>query len=338
MAMVSWPFDSTVTYDGQGNPIYAKAYSSDVLANILRKYFRNGVFTDEEGCFQVLENGGMRVQVSPGHCLIQGRHGYNEAAATLTVSNADPALPRIDLVVLRLNLGVSALSIEPFIVTGSTAVSPAAPALTRNSTVYEIALAEIHVAAGASAITQAVITDTRLDSSRCGVVASIIGDTDTSTYYAQIAADLAAFKAGREADFDAWFAGIVDILDTSTAGNLLNRIQALETHVTVNSDAAPVLGTLAHNGEYRCANASPTAAPSMTISTISSVSTQFCAIVIFKAPDETPPVVTNNSGRTLKYCGMDVRNGVFTPVAGRKYQLSFVWDSIDLNCYIVGVL
>ena len=46
MAMISWPFDSTVTYDGQGNPIYTKTYSSDVLASILRKYFRNGVFTD----------------------------------------------------------------------------------------------------------------------------------------------------------------------------------------------------------------------------------------------------------------------------------------------------
>ncbi len=239
MAMISWPFDSTVTYDGQGNPIYTKTYSSDVLANILRKYFRNGVFTDSEDCFQVLENSGMELSVSPGHCLIQGRHGYNEAYTTLTVSNADPALPRIDLVVLRLNLGVSALSIELFMVDGTAAVSPVAPALTRNSTIYELALAEIYVAAGVTAITQAVITDTRLDSDRCGVVASILGDTDTSTYYAQIAADLAEFKAGREADFDAWFSGIVDILDENTAGNLLNLInkyKAKTTTVVLDAD------------------------------------------------------------------------------------------------------
>jgi len=337
MAMISWPFDSTVTYDGQGNPIYTKTYSSDVLANILRKYFRNGVFTDAVDCFQVLESGGMDILVSPGHCLIQGRHGYNEAATALTVNNADPALPRIDLVVLRLNLGVSALSIELFVVNGTAAVSPISPALTRNSTVYELALAEIYVTAGVTAITQAVITDTRLDSDSCGVVASIIGDTDTSTYYAQIAADLAEFKTNEEANFLAWFATIQDLLDEEVAGNLLNQIQALETNVTVNSDAAPALGTLAHNGEYRCTNASPASAPTMTIGAISSVSTQFCAVVIFKAPNETPPVVTNNSGRTLKYCGTDVKNGVFTPVAGCKYQLSFVWDSIHLNCYVVGV-
>ncbi len=232
MAMISWPFDSTVTYDGQGNPIYTKTYSSDVLASILRKYFRNGVFTDVEDCFQVLENSGMELSVSPGHCLIQGRHGYNEASSALTVSNADPALPRIDLVVLRLNLGVSALSIELFMVDGIPAVTPAAPALTRNSTIYELALAEIYVAAGVTAITQALITDTRLDSDRCGVVASMIGDTDTSTYYAQIAADLAEFKAGREADFDAWFSGIVDILDENTAGNLLGLINKYKAKCT----------------------------------------------------------------------------------------------------------
>lgn len=236
MAMISWPFDSTVTYDGQGNPIYSKTYSSDVLANILRKYFRDGVFTDDEDAFDVVEGADMVISVNPGHCLIRGRHGYNEAATSLAISAADPSLPRIDLVVLRLNLSVGALSIELFLVNGTAAVTPAAPALTRNSTVYELALAEIRVAAGATAITQANITDTRLDSDRCGVVASIVGDTNTSTYYAQIAADLAEFKAGREAEFDAWFADIQGQMEGDIATNLLNAInkyKAKNTTVTI---------------------------------------------------------------------------------------------------------
>jgi len=336
--MISWPFDSTVTYDGQGNPIYTKSYSSDVLANILRKYFRNGVFTDTADCFQVLENNGMNISVSPGHCLIQGRHGYNEAANTLTISTANASLPRIDLVVLRLDLGVNALSIIPAIVTGAAAVTPVAPALTRNSTVYELSLAEIHVAAGLATITQAVILDTRLDSDRCGVVASIIGETDTSTYYAQIAADLAEFKAGREADFDAWFSGIVEILDESTAGNLLNRILALETNVTVNTNVAPTLGTLVHNGECRCTSCSPTAAPTMTLGAITSASDQFASSVVFKAPNSSPPIITNNSGYSLKYKGDDVLDGVFTPIAATIYRLSFLFDGFSINCYVTGVL
>ena len=249
MAMISWPFDSTVTNDGQGNPIYTKTYSSDVLANILQKYFRNGVFNNGEDSFQVLANSGMDITVSPGHCLIQGRHGYNEAATTLTINNADPALPRIDLVVLRLNLGISALSIDLFTVTGTAAVSPVAPSLTRNSTVYELGLAKINVGAGVTAITQAVITDTRLDNDRCGVVASVIGDTNTSNYYAQIAADLAEFKADREADFDAWFASVVSTLGEDEAGNLLNQINALDAETVKHSEAQGL--TNAHKKQAR---------------------------------------------------------------------------------------
>lgn len=337
MAMISWPFDSTVTQDGEGNPIYSRAYSSDVLASILRKYFRNGVFSDTMDCFQVLESSGMDIQVSPGHCLIQGRHGYNEAASTLTISTANASLPRIDLVVLRLDLGVNALNIIPAIVTGTAAVTPVAPALTRNSTVYELSLAEVHIAAGLSAITQAVIIDTRLDSDRCGVVASIIGETDTSTYYAQIAADLAEFKAGREAAFDAWFSGIVEILDESTAGNLLNRILALETNVTATVAYTPALGSLEHNREVRCTTSVIGTAPSMTIDVIASTSIQFQSVVVFKAPNTTAPVVTNNSGYTLKYKGDDVVDGVFMPIPGTVYRLSFVFDGRNLNCFIVGV-
>jgi len=48
---VSWPFDSTVTQDEQGNPVYSRAYSSDTIARILAKYFRNGVFGDDSTCF-----------------------------------------------------------------------------------------------------------------------------------------------------------------------------------------------------------------------------------------------------------------------------------------------
>ena len=236
MAMISWPFDSTVTDDGYGNPVYSRAYSSDVLARILKKYFRDGVFSTTEDCLQVLETTGMKVSVHAGDGLIQGRHCYLETAQELSIETAHQTLPRIDLVVLRLNLSVSALSILPFVVSGTPASSPSAPGLTRNSTVYELALAEVLIPAASASIPQSRITDTRLDSARCGVVASILGDTDTSTYYAQIAADLAGFKADREADFDAWFAAIVDQLGENVATNLYNLIakyKAKNTTVTL---------------------------------------------------------------------------------------------------------
>lgn len=244
--MVSWPFDSTLTTDTEGNPVYSRTYSSDVLAKILRKYFCNGVFSDVSTSFQVVEAEGMTVAVEAGEALINGRHCYEEAQRTLAVQASDVSLDRMDTVVLRLDLSVSVLSIDLYILAGTPAASPAAPALTRNSSTWELGLANLFISKGCTTVTQARITDTRLDSERCGVVASIIGDTDTSTYYAQIAADLASFKATEEAAFaawsgatqdsmdawiaaeqaafDAWFASVQDALDGDTAGNLLNLI------------------------------------------------------------------------------------------------------------------
>lgn len=232
---ISWPFDSTVSQDAEGNPIYSRAYSATVLARILAKYFRNGVFSDASTGLQVTAGTGLSVTVLPGDALINGHHFYEESETPLSLPAADGSLARIDTVVLRLNLTVSVLSIGLAVVSGTAASTPAAPALTRNASVWELGLANVLVSAGATEISQAKITDTRLDSARCGVVASIIGDTDTSAYYAQIAADLAGFKAVAEtgfsswsaeqrAAFDAWFAQAKGVLAGDAAGNLLNLI------------------------------------------------------------------------------------------------------------------
>lgn len=110
-----------------------------------------------------------------------------------------------------------------------------------------------------------------------------------------------------------------------------------KTTITANTDAAPALGTIANNNEYRCTNASITTAPTMTIAAIASTSTEFVCAVIFKAPNATIPTITNNSGYTLKYQGQDVTSGTWTPISAKIYRMSFVFDGIYLNIYISGV-
>ncbi|NLI21748.1 MAG: hypothetical protein GX418_09400 [Clostridiales bacterium] len=223
--MISWPFDSTVTADGNGNPLYSKTYSADVLARILSKYFRNGVFGDQSDNLQVVEDAGMNVTVKPGDALINGRHCYEESERTLAVQAAHATLDRIDTVVLRLDLSVSVLAADLYVVEGTAAATPTAPSLTRNASVYELGLSDLFIAKATTAIPQHRITDTRLNSARCGVVASVIGDTDTTAYYAQIASDLASFQAVQQAAFTAWFETARATLDGDTAGSLLNLIQ-----------------------------------------------------------------------------------------------------------------
>lgn len=234
---ISWPFDSTLTQDESGNPVYSRAYSSDVIARILARYFRNGVFLSPSTSLQVLQNEDMTVLVKEGAANVNGRHFMEESDRVLTVQAADAGLDRIDTVALRLNLDMSALNIDLYILKGTAAATPSAPTLTRNASVWELGLANLFITKGVVTITQERITDTRLDSERCGVVASIVGDTDTTALYAQIQADLAAFRAQAQAGFtqwsaaeraafDEWFAGIRDTLGEDVAGGLLNLIEA----------------------------------------------------------------------------------------------------------------
>lgn len=86
---------------------------------------------------------------------------YNDASVVLSLNTADPTNPRIDLVCATVNDAYYTGSLNNVIiqvVAGTPAGSPVAPTLPANS----ISLATVAVGAGATAITNANITDTRV--------------------------------------------------------------------------------------------------------------------------------------------------------------------------------
>lgn len=112
---------------------------------------------------------GLTVLVASGWAAIVGTTqanmgtyvGYNDATATLSINTADPTNPRIDLVCMTVNDAYYTGSLNNVVlqvVAGTPAGSPVAPSLPANS----ISLATVAVGAGATAITDANITDTRV--------------------------------------------------------------------------------------------------------------------------------------------------------------------------------
>lgn len=82
------------------------------------------------------------------------------AAETLALAAADPTNPRIDRIIVRRSLTNRTATLA--VLAGVAAAVPAAPALTQDPAgTYEISLAQIAVAAGATSITDANITDER---------------------------------------------------------------------------------------------------------------------------------------------------------------------------------
>ena len=83
-----------------------------------------------------------------------------------------------------------------------------------------------YVQAGATAITQADITDKRLDSALCGLVAGVVQQIDTSTFLTQLEAWMEQYKETAQQDFESWFSTLESVLDENAAANLLNLINA----------------------------------------------------------------------------------------------------------------
>jgi hypothetical protein len=112
---------------------------------------------------------GMSVVVASGWAAIVGTTqanmgtyvAYNDANNVLTINTANPTNPRIDIVCATVQDAYYTGSLNDVIlqvVAGTPAGSPVAPALPANS----ISLATVAVGAGATSITTANITDTRV--------------------------------------------------------------------------------------------------------------------------------------------------------------------------------
>lgn len=230
--MKSYPFDSEIIgYEADGSPIYDRAADSSVLRRWMKHYFSDGVFRKEDSSigFAVLQGAGLSVDIQTGACTIQGAIGFEDAVTTLALASPDASYDRIDTIIARLDLDNDVRSIGLYVATGTPSASPIRPELTRNLTVWELGLADVRVRKNSTQIAQGDITDTRLDSARCGICVCPLVSFDTSQFYAQIQGELDRTKQETQNYINEWMELVRDTIDQETAGMLLNKMQESET-------------------------------------------------------------------------------------------------------------
>ncbi len=132
----------------------------------------NGVFYMTATNLQVSPSIGLAVIVAAGSAWINGYRYENTDVLNLPLTTANGSNPRIDRIVVRLSQ--ISRSVQIAIVDGTPAASPLAPALTRTSDVYELCLADVLVPTAATSIVTNNILDTRLNTSLCGLVNSLV--------------------------------------------------------------------------------------------------------------------------------------------------------------------
>lgn len=149
-----------------------RLYDAADFAAYFGSLVSNGIFYTNTTNLQVTPGTGMTVSIAVGSAWLNGYRYENTEALSKTLTTANGSFPRIDRIVIRWSL--LNRNIVTAVLTGTAAATPSAPVLTRNSDVYELCLAEVLVPQAATTITTGNITDTRLISSLCGTVNSLV--------------------------------------------------------------------------------------------------------------------------------------------------------------------
>ena len=230
-----------------------RTYKAEDWAEYFASFIGNGVFPVPSTGLQVVANDGMKLNVKTGKAWINGYFYFNTGDLAVELDTADGQLNRIDRVVVRWDLTNRVMSVK--VKSSSFSASPTAPALQRD--------ADIYVGAGVTAITQSKITDQRLNTSLCGVVAAVVQQIDTAAFNAQLQAWFAEYQSLSAAEYNtlvsymnslklqgntqyeafeqhmadfetqaaAGFNGLQNVLDDNAATNLLNITNALDARV-----------------------------------------------------------------------------------------------------------
>ena len=234
-----------------------RKYDAGKFAEYFASFIGNGVFPNPSTGLQVAANDDMTITVKAGKAWIKGYILVNDDDYILNLDPADGVLNRIDRIVARYDTVDREIRLE--VKKGAFASSPVAPALQRDADAYELALADIAVNKGAISITQASITDLRLNTSLCGIVHGTVDQVDTTTLATQYQTWLTETQTEAETNiddmmdglqnvWDTWFATIQGALDGDVAGNLLNLINANTAAIATKaeqSDLANLQGVVA---------------------------------------------------------------------------------------------
>lgn len=161
-----------------------RKYNATSFERWLRPFFTTGVF---EGGLNVTANNDMSVTLQPGYVFINGKVKQFENPVTFDLETPSGTMNRIDAIFLRRN--DTDRDIQAIYMKGNNASAPVPPTVVREGAFYDLAVAYIYVERGALRITQAEVTDKRMDRAVCGYVVATVKEID----FTQIAAQFDQF-------------------------------------------------------------------------------------------------------------------------------------------------
>jgi hypothetical protein len=217
-----------------------RKYSANDFSSYFSSLLTNGVLPATTN-LQVISNNNMTVTIKSGKAFINGYFYNNDSDLILPIAVADGVLNRIDRIVIQFN--TVDRNITAKVKKGAFATTPSALPIQRDADAFELGIADIVIGKGVTSISQANITDLRLDTTKCGIVNSLI-QADTTAIFNQYQAwfttktgqynnEMVAKETDFTNQFNSWFATIQGQLDGDIAGNLTNQINTNSNKIAI---------------------------------------------------------------------------------------------------------
>ena len=149
------------TYGPFGTGAGASMYEAQ-WSKMMRTVFADGIIGGYlNGLLVYGDSTGMQVKVKSGAAWLRGHYYENDSEEILAVTAAHATLPRWDCVVLEVDWTKSDSQMTVKIIAGTPSANPSLPALTQNTSVWQIPLAKIVVLPTVSTIAASNVSDLR---------------------------------------------------------------------------------------------------------------------------------------------------------------------------------
>lgn len=159
--MIEYGFFNSVDGDRKYNADSFNEFFNGIISD-------TGVYKKSGSGLKVVPSEGLAVNVSTGKARINQHYVNVKGTETLTLPTADVANGRYDAVILRYDETERNITLGTL--TGTPSSNPSYPTISRNENTFDICLAYVYVAAGATSISESNIIDKRDDIGVCGYV------------------------------------------------------------------------------------------------------------------------------------------------------------------------
>ena len=174
MAFITYPLNN-IEYSAEDAELFHATRTSGVYANDSFGYSvtgENNIITIGTGIGWIKNND------------FAGKVIALKEPVSVDMGISDPIFPRIDAVVIQFDANANETNI--IVKNGTAATYPIAPSVVRTEAIYELHLYQVLRNAGSIVISSSAITDLRLNSEYCGIMADSVTSVDTESIQKQI--------------------------------------------------------------------------------------------------------------------------------------------------------